>query len=795
MVAHRESSTRRVRSTARVMRGGFLVGAAAGALVAFSNAPATAQQADQPTASAGGSLEEIVVTARRREERLQTVPIGITAFNGAQIAERGIQSLSDLQHYVPSLEVRQQDRNSQNFFMRGQGINGTSGAWPGVVAYFADVPWVISGPGNYVDIDSLQALRGPQGTLFGRNTTGGAVLLEPKKPTNDFEGYGQVIFGDYAREEVEGAVNIPVVQDKLLVRISGSHEVMDGFTRDVSTGQDLDNRDYWAGRVYIVARPTDDFENDLIYQTYYSHTNGGSVLLTGFNPNNIPGQPKGQFVTLFGSARAQAALAEQQALGPRATDTGGMYPLDVTYHWGVIDTARWDITDDLTVKNIASIQDMRNRYRVDQTGLPLKLLQVTTATGWSTSWEQYTEELQFQGKALDDKLSWTAGGYLEFLHPAGQTVASIIASPAVTVTSGAVSNNADGPANQTSRSQALYAQGTYDLSQFVDGLKFTAGYRYTWDWRSMSVAAFTTSFGPKICTQIGGTIANNCTLAMGAPFQDPSWTLSLDYQLSPDTLIYVTGSHGYKSGGFNNNTPSLALVKYGSERMTNAEIGMKTDWEVFGIKARTNLDGFHDTLANAQRSLSLQVLLPTGTSQTQTIVSNADVTIEGIEFDGQLIPFQGLEFSGSYSYDYANYDGPVLIPTVGSFTGIPYPAVPRNQLSITGRYHLPIDESYGDLSVAAVWSHRSHDQFATDNSPEGSRPGYSLLDLRLDWNSIMGRPFDLSFFVTNVTDKVYTLGVYDLYNTTGTVSDVLGEPRMFGVQVKYRFGPGVPAAF
>ncbi len=768
----------------------LLLGSAALLLASGAiNRTAFAQSANQVQASAGADLEEVVVTARRREEKLQSVPIAITAFSGAQIADKGIETLSDLQHFVPSLEVRQQDRSSQNFFMRGQGINGTAGAWPGVVAYFAEVPWIISGPGNYVDVDSLQALRGPQGTLFGRNTTGGAVLLDPKKPTNDFEGYTQVTFGSYNRQAVEVAVNIPVIADKLLVRVSGSHEVMDGFTRDVSTGQDLDNRDYWAGRIYITARPTDDFENDVIYQTYYSHTNGGSVLLTGFNPNSIPGQPKGQFVTLFGQAGAQADLAEQQALGPRATDTGDMFPLDVTYHWGVIDRARWDISDDLTLKNIASIQDMRNRYRVDQTGIPQKLLQVTTPDGWSTSWEQYTEELQLQGKALGDKLSWTVGGYLEFLHPAGFSQASLVANPSVAVMSGAVASNADGPANQSSRSQAVYAQGTYDLGDYVEGLKFTAGYRYTWDYRTISVGAYTTSFGPKICTQIGGNTANNCTLSIGAPFQDPSWTLSLDYQYSPNTLFYVTGSHGYKSGGFNNNAPSLSLVQYGSERVTNAEVGLKSDWELFGVKVRTNLDAFHDTLSNAQRSLSLQAILPTGTSTTETLVSNANATIEGIEFDGEVIPFEGVELSGTYSYNYANYDGPVVVPTVGSFDGLPYPAVPRNQLSLTARYHLPIAETYGDLSFAATWSHRSHERFATDNAQQGDRPGYSLLDLRIDWRSIFQSTFDASFFATNVTDKVYTLGVYNLYNTTGTVADVLGEPRMFGVQLKYRFGP------
>ena len=212
--------------TARIAKAFLTCSCLAGAVYAT---PAFAQ-ADQPSASSG-NLEEIVVTARRKEEKLQTVPVAVTAFTPADIQNKAIESSSDLQHFVPSLMSSQQSRDEQVFYLRGQGPNGGSGGSPGVIAYFSEVPFTGSGPGIYFDLGNLQVLRGPQGTLFGQNTTGGAVLFEPMHPTNNFEGYVQMTLGNYNREGVEAAINIPIIEDKLLVRIAGFKiDQRDGFT-------------------------------------------------------------------------------------------------------------------------------------------------------------------------------------------------------------------------------------------------------------------------------------------------------------------------------------------------------------------------------------------------------------------------------------------------------------------------------------------------------------------------------------------------------------------------------------
>ncbi|MDB5396374.1 MAG: putative TonB-dependent receptor [Rhodospirillales bacterium] len=230
-----------------------------------------------------------MVTARRKDEKLQSVPIAITAFSADQVQQRSINNIESLGSAVPSLTSYQESRDEEGIIMRGQSGTGVSaqGQEPAITTYFAQVPFPTGdgvGPGRYFDLDSVQVLKGPQGTLFGRNSTGGAILFEPKRPTNNFEGYGQIQIGNYSDREFEGAINVPIVSDKLLVRIAGTFAERDGFTYNAATKQDLDNRDYWSGRAGVTFRPTDDIENYLVYDSFYLHTNGTSQIIRALNP-------------------------------------------------------------------------------------------------------------------------------------------------------------------------------------------------------------------------------------------------------------------------------------------------------------------------------------------------------------------------------------------------------------------------------------------------------------------------------------------------------------------------------
>jgi iron complex outermembrane receptor protein len=779
-------------------------------------------QADQPVASTGG-LEEIIVTARRKEEKLQNVPVAITAFTPAAIEEKHIESASDLAHFVPGLVSSQETRDEQVFYLRGQGPNGGQGGSPGVVTYFAEVPFFGSGPGIYFDLDNLQVLRGPQGTLFGRNTTGGAVLFEPKRPTNNFEGYVQASFGDYNLHAEEGALNIPIIDDKLLVRAAFSIDQRDGFTHDFTNGKDLDNRDYWSFRLGVTWRPSDDFENYLVYDSLYSHTNGTGIELQAINTYRDPAHDLSKETTFVQTycpfAPAPCAipaqqLANQAKAGPRGTfTTPGLGGLDKTYSYGITDIARYDLTDNIAVKNIFGYRVLKNLLRYDLDGMNLPVIDFITPNNWNLSNVQYSDELQFQGKSLDGKLNWIAGAFYEFLHPGGTTEALLgtdtVPTPHGTpvlpihLHSNGQGQNALGPEGITQRTEAVFLQGTYDFSGISDdleGLKFTAGARYTWDFSSNSNYQTVDIFapGPDKTQPDGGPggpflFNTGCTPCIEAShqFQAPTWTAGLDYQIDPNLLIYAKGSRGFKSGGFNGAGSPPFSIKYESEYVTDVEIGMKADWDIDGMKLRTNIDGFHDDYRNAQRSVGVlvQIAPAPGPKQATTLVANGDALIEGMEFESTFIPVKDLELTGSWTYIHARYTK-FEIPTLGDQRDLPYPFTPKNKFGFSARYHLPfVPEEAGDISVQASYVHTGRIQYATsDIEPFGNEPGYGLVDLNVDWNNVFGQPVDATFFMSNVTDNLVKLGNVGIYNSSGYVSVIYNEPRMWGFRLKYRFG-------
>jgi iron complex outermembrane receptor protein len=202
------------------------------AILAAHGLPAAAQTpSDQPAATNDTGLEEVVVTARRRDEKAQTVPISVSVLAGKELEERQVTTAQDLEKLVPSLDIGSgNSRDVDRYYIRGQGP--TLFGDPGVVTYFAEVPLAGggAGPGFYFDLANIQVLNGPQGTLFGRNTTGGAVLFEPQRPTTDFGGWVEGNFGNYSNVELKGALNVPLVDDKLLLRVAFDRHTEDGYT-------------------------------------------------------------------------------------------------------------------------------------------------------------------------------------------------------------------------------------------------------------------------------------------------------------------------------------------------------------------------------------------------------------------------------------------------------------------------------------------------------------------------------------------------------------------------------------
>jgi len=493
-----------------------------------------------------------------------------------------------------------------------------------------------------------------------------------------------------------------------------------------------------------------------------------------------------------------ADLTEQNALGPRTlVGHSDPNPLDKDWNVGILDTATWEINDHLTFKNLASYIDNKVTINQDLDGSPAVLLDQTNVHGWETDTGQITEEAQFQGKALNDKLSITAGAFGLYDHPENSTTnPNENQATEVTSSGGLGVRVITTLTNVQERSQAVYAQGDYDLSGISDvleGLKFTGGYRYTWDWRSVALGQYTTipTIGLKLCSQTGHDA--NCVVAGDGSFHSPSYTIGMQYQITPDMLAYVKSSKGYQSGGFNLLSPFAAGKEFQPEYLKDVEVGFKSDWDFYGMKARTNIDYYTGWFDNIQASVPVVNPL-NGT--TVTLVSNAaKATVQGVEFEGTLIPVKGVELTANYAYNGTQYQK--FVSSFGNFSGEPFLYVPKNKYTISGKYYLPIDPSFGDVSVQAAWNWQGHVSLGYDLGDPGSQFGdVKTLDLNVSWDNIFQYPADLTFFMTNALDATYTIGTYALYTTSGYVSSIYGEPQMWGFKLRYHFGEpsGEPAS-
>ncbi|MBX3595830.1 TonB-dependent receptor [Sphingomonas sp.] len=827
-----------MKGTARLMATSGLA-----AVAIFVGQPAIAQEAGTDKSASGDSgFEEIVVTARRTEERSQDVPVSLTALSQSDIIEKDINSGSDLQNYTPSLSVvGDVRRNQETYSIRGMGGNGGpgTGSGPGVVAYFAEVPNNASGPGNFYDLASLQVLKGPQGTLFGRNTTGGAVLIEPQRPKLGVtEGYAVGTFGSRNRIGLEGALNIPVVDDVLAVRIAGRLDKRDGYVTDVNTGRDYLNRNNYSLRLGILFRPSANFSSYFAVNYVDIDENGGGSILVAVNPART-------YASLL-----QPYLVAQQARGVRETALS-VATLERGKSILALNNTTWQASDSLTIKNIFSFSNSKSNGAVDRDSTPLPIADLLGAYpgGWNNNLDTITEELQF--RYSKGPLTVQVGGFYQDQKTPGpltfrtinplQTLGILGGGPVVLPPALQAALGADGPllpalslqptAHVDGRSKALYGQVQYKLAP---ELTATAGFRWTWDrfggdimavqdaasYDVFNQLATLGAITPAQAAQVIGLNANlcvydaflavaaggfptryypNCTLPTFSGKSDgPTWQLGLDYKPDPDTLLYAVSRRGYKSGASNpivslflgQNYPLFAVKP---EKVTDIEIGAKKDWRFGGMRARTNIAAFYTWYNDIQ-------VIQRAAIAGADILSNAQkARVMGIEFEGMLAPSRYFNLSGTYSYNDAKYltYNTIAIPAIPSaltaaqpsrdLAGTPFSFVPKHKVSLNGTINAPIPESMGELGLTASFTYQSSQRVTPESQPFDTIPGYSLVNLRLDWKDAFGGPVDLAVFATNLFDKEYRVTSNPGYNNSGFVNTIYGEPRAFGVQARIDF--------
>ena len=362
-------------------------------------APADVTAGETTTQDANSGFGDIVVTARRREERIQDVPIAVSAISGEDLSAKSVVQLSDLTRAVPALNIVPGGFGSSvpRFTIRSQTqFEQLLTLDPSVGVYFADVVQARAHGVNsaFFDIASVEVLKGPQGTLFGRNTTGGAIVINPNTPTDKLEGFLRATIGNYATRNFEGAINVPIT-DWARLRVAGRIADHDGYTYDPYVDRNFDDEHNTSWRASLLLEPSANFTNLLVVNGFRANEQGSGWRLTGVFPGS-----------LIANARPDVYTFLTQAGDRRIAGTEVATPQNDTDAWGLSNTTTLKLGD-ITLKNVFGYRKVDATSLLDFDGSPLVVWPSTEIIHE----DQYSDELQLLGTAFEDKLNWIVGGY------------------------------------------------------------------------------------------------------------------------------------------------------------------------------------------------------------------------------------------------------------------------------------------------------------------------------------------------------------------------------------------------
>ena len=752
----------------------------------------------QDTTEAEASSGEIIVTARRREESLSKVPIAITAISGDDLAKRAIYNENDLQAAVPGLVIRQNGGvHAFNYSIRGQSVDTFTNSPPSVLPYVNEVQIVTHNATTFYDMGGIQVLKGPQGTLFGRNATGGAVLYETAKPTDEFGGYIQGRYGSYEARNVQGAVNLPLGEVGAL-RVAGSWTGGGAFVRDYFTDDEYGDLDQKSVRVSLRLNPTAGLTNTTVFQ--YTDEDGTNTPYQLWSVNPQPCVSAADFTTAYCLLNASsnpgltaylqanpevfqggldAAVAEQRRVGPWVSLSS--YP---PYHRAdgryLINTTELELGSDLMLKNIFGYNLSKSDDGFDYDGSPYHFFEtqgtltanevkVVPTQGFEQSTRQFSNELQLQGKALDGALDFVVGGYylnqrfrvesnLTFGHP-------IFVFP-FTYT-----------AQINTESIAGFAQGTFKAT---DRLSLTGGFRWTHDKTRMVQLPGSLFVG-------GGTNFFPEETSAGKP----SWTVSVDFQATPELLLYVAHRGSWRAGGYNYSVAPINTTAAGGgnlflpETTEDIEVGLKYSGDSLGAPITFNADFFNQWVKNIQRSAYL--LTPAGVSLLTVNVPRA--RIRGFEMDFSVRPSEYVQFGFSGNYTDARYTRNQVSFGGNTFAYGPFADVPKWSGTIFAEVGAPLGDA-GKLTLrgdAYGQTEMAFSNVGATANPNTTLPGYALVNARLTWSEIMGTTLSASAFVRNLGNRKYWSGGNAASNGGNTNVVNPGLPRMWGGELRFMF--------
>lgn len=721
------------------------------------------QAAPQQQADDGG-IADIIVTAQRREESLQRVPLAVTAIDGAALREQNVSSLADIARIAPNIAISSSGYTAPTnalpvIYIRGIGQQDPAiYSDPGVPVY-VDGVYVARSAGGAIDLPDIarvEVLRGPQGTLFGKNAVGGAVNIVTATPGRNTGTDVTLTGGSYALYEARGVTNLALSdQLGLTAAIDAKHENGFGNRLDVATGRRLgrlgDQR-HLSGRVHARWTPTPALTVDLSgdYTHYRDTATPGQSTIVASGLLNLwnarVGIPSGKPIS---QAVAASGDYDNYSLNSGAVrdDLGG-----------VSGTIAYDLGG-ATIKSITAYREAHDIFNRDADSTPAVYLEVFR----DMRSKQFTQELQLLGKAWDGRIDYIVGGF--YLHDSATQFDNVILTPGLypLIPDPAQDRPRAYNDQQKTSSYAGYAQVTV---RPIDRLGLTAGVRYTDETKDAIVGVVSPQSG----------IVYVPTQNLSGRWK--AWTprFSADFRVTDTVLAYVSASRGFKSGGFNGRPSNLAsLTTFSPESVWSYEAGIKS--ELLDRHVRANLAVFRADYDNIQ--LSRQTII--GGVLISDISNVASSRIKGVEGELVVIPARGFELDGAVGYTHNEYTQVQAGAVVTADNKIPY--APEWTVALSARYRAELGS--GTLTPSINYAYRSSTFVTPNNSAVSLLPGYGLLSARLTYAPQGGR-WDLSVFGTNLTDKRYLISVGDSTGI-GVVYNVFGRPREIGATLGVHF--------
>ncbi|MBD2857857.1 TonB-dependent receptor [Spongiibacter sp. KMU-158] len=801
-------------------------------------------------------LEEVYVTARKREENLQETPVAVSAIGADALREAGIGSITDLQGAVPSLQFGQSGSKTPAIFIRGIGQReATSVLDPGVGVYLNGI-FIARQDGQLldtVDTQSIQVLRGPQGTLFGKNNTGGAILVTTKQPDpTEYSGGLMIDIGNYGREDVKLNGNIPLFDGKAGMRLVLNNRRLKGYFENTNGNSDFADEDRLSLSARLFWELRDDFSLDLF--GFWSKQDERSVGMTCLfqNPDaNImqlryPGQPEITNACRDSERAFSRSEYEMNQEHSEISMVNTMLALSLD----------WSISENYSLKSISafSFQDGIHRND-DQDGTRVPALDSGTeslnrtlkADGKAVPQEeryQFSQELQLNGLAFNEKLNYTVGGFFSYEeisdNPFSQMVgpkglagvrlsyACGIGAEALGSICGLLDDTLILPlatifANRSdleNESWAAFAQGTYSITDY---LQLTLGARYTHEERKRSMTVYEVDaleFGTRIGAvyldpvglyspitmfQFNNLATNQPDLPIivnenadsgSAEWNNftPSATLSmqaredwLEKMKLESFMVYATYSEGFKAGGFEPKGPEL--VSFNPEEVVNYELGFKLD--ALNSRMRINAAAYMMDYEEIQVRVAEQ---GQRISDLFLYLSNAGkAQVNGAELETVFV-LGNWFIQGSYSWtdaSYEEFDANVIIPGQGEFiadrSDEPFALVPETSWSFSVAYNWLTQIGAFSSRLSAYYRSELFTgiDYLSDEFESSFIEEQTTWNFRLAWHP--DENLNVTAYVNNLTDEQYFSSGFAVSALLGAATLVQGNPRSYGVQVGYQF--------